>query len=95
MDIQNTKKRRDKLELLNEAMGRSTRMSNKKKRREFQKNYEELMEGEKEKPKVFKTPLDPDIIQQQQEAKTEREKEVLKRQKRRLFLDFFGCTGWR
>lgn len=93
-DLEQSKMRKLKLDMMSEAMGRSSR-TNYKKRFEFQKDFNDLMTKDEDKKKVFRTALNPDIIKQQQNAKTLKEKSRHKRQKRRLFMDFLGCGGWR
>lgn len=89
-----TKMMNDRLELKSEFNGKKKKVSLRRKEK-MRENYNKLMGIGNNKRRKFKTALDPDIIKRQKEAQTEKEKKTLKTQKRRLFLDFFGCAGWR
>jgi hypothetical protein len=88
--------RQTRLDMMSQAKGRSAKKKTTVERMVFQSKLNELMEVPEvnfEKKKI--TGLNPDLIKRNKDLKTDKERGELKRKKKRLFLDFLGCGGWR
>lgn len=73
------------------ALGRKMQTRSVKDRELLQSNMQKLISLDDAEEPQYRTALNPKLIKMQKDQKTDKEKSLHKKHKKRLFWDFLGC----